>query len=304
MFSLNQLGDRRTLLLLVDGTPEVVNDDHPNFDALLELAKDWFPDQVPTDEARNLLDVNTALDTRFKSVSDRVTVSNGAVYVDGDVVDTRLTQKILEFYRAGEDFAPLVNFLDKLLGNPNEHSRDQLYNWLEAHNFQLTRDGNFIAYKGVRADADGNYTSINTGPARVMAAGSDEFVEVNGYVPNAVGSTVAMPRSQVEHNPAVGCSVGLHAGTWEYASGFARGAVLTVEVNPRDVVSVPTDCGHQKLRTASYVVLNVTDKEHTGLMWDDDGTEDESFDFDDDVDPWEEDFAPEPYTNIYNWAWR
>ena len=63
-----------------------------------------------------------------------------------------------------------------------------------------------------------------------------------------------MARSEVQHDPSVGCHKGLHVGTWDYASSFGRGVVLEVEVDPRDVVSVPTDCGDAKLRCCRYRV--------------------------------------------------
>jgi hypothetical protein len=69
-----------------------------------------------------------------------------------------------------------------------------------------------------------------------------------------------MPRDQVQFDPGVGCHTGLHVGTFEYAAGFAQGALLEVVVNPRDVVSVPTDCGAQKMRTCRYTVVGLLEQ--------------------------------------------
>jgi hypothetical protein len=63
-----------------------------------------------------------------------------------------------------------------------------------------------------------------------------------------------MPRSDVQHDPARSCHTGLHVGTYEYAHSYADAALLTVLVNPRDVVSVPTACGATKMRVCRYVV--------------------------------------------------
>ena len=66
---------------------------------------------------------------------------------------------------------------------------------------------------------------------------------------------IEIARSYVNHDPSQGCSTGLHVGTYAYAKGYARSALLEVHVNPRDVVSVPTDCDAQKVRvTAAKVV--------------------------------------------------
>ena len=45
---------------------------------------------------------------------------------------------------------------------------------------------------------------------------------------------------------------------------FARGKVVIVKVNPKDVVSVPHDCNCQKLRTCAYTVV----AEHIGTLGD------------------------------------
>jgi hypothetical protein len=65
-----------------------------------------------------------------------------------------------------------------------------------------------------------------------------------------------MPRNKVDDNKEVGCSYGFHAGTLEYARGFrpCNGKLVVVEINPADVVSIPTDCECQKLRTCKYKV--------------------------------------------------
>jgi hypothetical protein len=71
-----------------------------------------------------------------------------------------------------------------------------------------------------------------------------------------------MQRSAVEHNPARACASGLHVGTWEYASSFGNGVTAVVKVNPRDVVSVPTDCNGQKMRVSRYKVVEYVDEAH------------------------------------------
>ena len=43
-----------------------------------------------------------------KRLSERVTVKNGQIYLDGDVVHGMLQEQILDFLNADEDFAPLV----------------------------------------------------------------------------------------------------------------------------------------------------------------------------------------------------
>ncbi|WNN94733.1 rIIB-like protein [Streptomyces phage Phredrick] len=242
-------GGEANLTVVHNGEMYVATDTHPNFAQIVAgLA-------TGDESVVELFDVQKTAQKRFERLSERVTVSNGKVYLDGEEVDNALTQQVVNFINAGvEDFKPLINFFEKVETNQNAHSRAQLYTWLRDRNITLTEDGNFIAYKGVRVE-NGEYFSISTGKA------ISNGVEYNGAIPNPLGAVVEMPRSEVQHDPSVGCHTGLHAGTWNYARDFARGAVLTVEINPRDVVSVPTDCDAQKLRVCRYVVKDVTEVE-------------------------------------------
>lgn len=248
-----QIGDTKVVTVVVDGKPYSAADSHPNYKEIIRLA-------LEDDESvKDLFDVSVSIAKKFEQLSERVSVHSGRVYFDGEEVDSALTRQIVKFLEAGvEDFRPLVNFYEKLAQNPNEDSRKQLYAWLNAHDFTITPEGDLLGYKGVKKNDNGTYESVNRGRAIVNNQ------EHNGAIPNNVGDVVTMPRGDVQFNPSVGCSTGLHVGTWSYAKGWAQGAVLKVAVNPRDVVSVPHDCNSQKLRTCRYVV--------TGLAEDDYGT--------------------------------
>lgn len=276
-----RIGDLKVVTVVIDGVPHVAGNDHPNYQEIVRLAAEGDASVV------DLFDVSLVLARKFEQVSDRVSIRDGRVYLDGDEVNSALNEQIIEFHKGGQDFMPLVNFYDKIEQNPNADSREQLYAWLKAHKFTITPEGDLLGYKGVRKIAEGQYESINHGHAIV------DGQEYNGAIPNNIGAIVTMPRSEVEHDPSSGCSRGLHVGTWDYARDFARGEVLEVVVNPRDVVSVPYDCSAQKLRTCRYVVTGVAEDEYgtplkSASTWDnssyDDYDEDEWTDNDyDDV---------------------
>lgn len=265
-YSLISNAGGEVITVFYEGQMVSATDKHLNWDAIKAgvLADD--PSVVP------LFDPGYTAQTRFERLSDRVTVKSGKVFWDNQPIHNALTEQVIRFIKDGqEDFGPLVAFFEKVQDNPNEHSREQLYDWLNVHDFTILPNGNFVGYKGVRVNGD-SYESISHGNA------ISNGIEYSGAIPNPLGAIVEMPRDQVQHNPSQGCSTGLHVGTWDYASGFAQGAVLKVEVNPRDVVSVPTDCGHQKLRTCRYTVLEVIDAPVSGPL-----------DTDYDVDDYEED---------------
>lgn len=262
--------DHESITVLVDGEMHAATSDHPHYEDIVEAAKAGDPGIV------DLFDTSRAVAARFEPLSRRVSVGGGNLYFDHEPVHSALAEQVIKFYNEGLDFQPLVNFFEKLAANPNKHSVEQLYTWLERHGFTIRKDGDFVAYKGV-ADRDGEYFSISSGSAIV------DGERKTGQIPNYEGAVVEMPRSSVQFDPGVGCSTGLHAGTWAYASGFARGAVLKVAINPADVVSVPTDCSAQKIRTCRYTVLEAIEQEYRGLL----DTEDDDFVDDLSDDNWE-----------------
>lgn len=247
--------DEVNLTAFIDGQMYSATDSHPNFERIEQMCRQGDESVVA------LFDISGTAQERFRRLSERVSVSNGKIYLDGEEVDNSLTQQVVRFINEGvDDFGPLVLFFEKVQNNPNPHSREQLYRWLADRDFTINADGNIIAYKGVRKTGEDQYESIHHGTAIV------DGLKQNGAIPNQIGSVIEMPRSDVQHDPSRGCHTGLHAGTWNYASGFAEGAVLTVEINPRDVVSVPTDCEDQKMRVCRYTVTGVTEQEVTAPL--------------------------------------
>lgn len=242
-------GQESVTVFSVERGATTVNDDHPNYASVIEILHDEY---ASLEDVFTQVDLATAIGAKFEPLSERVSVAHGRLYFDGDEVNDSVAEHILRFLDENvDDWQPLVAFMENVAANPNEHSREQLYDWLHDRAFTISPAGEIIAYKGVVAKGDGTYVSVNSGPAIVNGEA------VNGQVPNNPGYVVEIARSKVEHDPATGCSTGLHAGTWAFAESFARGAVLKVLINPRDVVSVPTDCDAQKIRVCRYLVADV-----------------------------------------------
>jgi len=258
--------------LFLDGEVQVAHSTHANYKAIVEalLAND------ETADYEDLFDTGKAVAARFQALSERVTVENGNILLDGDVVDDSLTQQIVRFLDEGiEDWQPLVAFLENVAANPQDESKTQLYNWVtnQREGVTITKDGLIVGYKGVQSDGDGSFQSLNSGTATVQRPGEDP-VTITGRIPNEVGSIVTMPRSQVVHDPAAHCHRGLHVGTQAYASSYGS-VMLEVHVNPRDVVSVPNDAAGEKIRVCRYTIVKVLDAgfRYTGALRPDDEME-------------------------------
>ena len=205
----------------------------------------------------------------FQQVTDRVAWDGENVLWDGDPVHDVLAKQLARALKSGDSdtYTALAKFWEKLASNPSDHSREQAYNWLASHDFQITLEGDVVGYKGVSKSydsVDGAEVFHSTAQSRVKGKPSGYVngkpIPENSRIPQAVGDVVTMPRSEVEHNPALTCSRGLHVGDYTYARGYGN-TVLEVLVNPADIVSVPTDAGGRKVRVHRYTINRVVDKE-------------------------------------------
>jgi len=278
IFTLTGDGESSSIAVYVDGQLLVAGSDHPNFTTIVKLARDG------DESVADLFDIGQAIATSFDAVSERVSYANGELFFDGDPIQGLLVDHIIRSLEAGlQDTSGLVAFLENLSANPNPESVSMLYDWLQANGeFTIDTDGMLIGYKGVSSDGK----SIHSGKAIV------DGEVVTGRIPNYAGSVIEMPRSEVQFDPSIGCHTGLHVGTYEYARSFGQGELLEVRVNPRDVVSVPTDCSAQKLRCCRYtVVAPISDPYDTPVLG---GAYDDLYS--DDYDVWGEyDFDLEDY---------
>ena len=218
------------LTVILKNKAHQVLPEHTNYKMILEA--------LPTaneDELLELVDLEKAV----ANFSDGlVEVKNGKVLFEGEEVHGSISQRILEFMKKGLPFQPLVNFLNNLMSNPSMQSQKELYDFLEHEHLPITEDGHFLAYKAVRS----NYM--------------DKY---KGVFDNHVGNVCEMRRAKVDDNRSVGCSNGLHAGALNYVASYgsveSNDRIVIVKINPADVVSVPSDCNCEKLRTCRYEVV-------------------------------------------------
>lgn len=266
----NEDGEKNIVVFANGSAPQVAHQSHPNFERIMEGALAGDPSVV------DLFDIAQTVAQKFQRLSERVTTANGRLYLDGEEVDGALTEQVLRFLEEGvEDWKPLVAFFENVQANPNEHSREQLYAWLAGRDFTITPDGMIVGYKSVQK-VDEQYLSIHAGKAIV------DGEVIQGRIPTNPGSIVEMPRGEVQHDPAVGCHTGLHVGTWDYASTFSGDTILEVHVNPRDVVSVPTDSDAAKMRTCRYSIVSEIAKPYSACL----STLVEDFEYEEDDPDW------------------
>lgn len=255
MFSLTEDNKGQSLSIFYsDGEAETIPETHVSFKAIIEKL---LSGKATDEEIRELTGVLKTVAKKMSALSERVSIDGKDVYFDGDPLRGEIADVIKKMFEEGRslDFKPLVNFLEKAATNPSLKSIDDLYRWISKGDLVIDPDGDIVAYKAVRVDENGISTSIHQGPAFVNGEAFD------GHVPNKPGTVISMARSLVVDNPHIGCSVGLHAGTYQYARTFQSWnssyttRLILVKINPRDVVSVPHDESNQKMRVARYTVL-------------------------------------------------
>ena len=231
-----------------EGKPYSVRKDNANFALLRQALFDADYEKVG-----EYLDIKKAVED---FVDGEVEVKDEVVYYHGNRVHGVVVDKLLEMLRAGlKDSAPFVNYIKRLMQNPSSNSVEELYTFLGYKSLPITPEGKVLGYKGVQHDfwsTTGNASTI------VLQGETNERHQIL----NEVGETIEVQRRCVDDNKDRHCSHGLHIGSYDYAEGWAGtdGKLLLVEFDPEDAVSVPTDCGFQKLRVSKYkVVADITE---------------------------------------------
>lgn len=236
----------------VNNVPYIVSDSHVNWSYVVDAVSEGRYSDVPY----LINDEGGAQQWFADGADDSEQYRNITVTATGDVLDkntgTPLKNDVVDAYavrlrRDKGSAKPLLRFLDNLLDNPSARAVNELYGFLEYGKLPITDDGHFIAYKRVRSD----YKSV-----------------YGGEVDNSIGNIVSMPRNQVNDNKDETCSYGLHFCSFDYLSHYSGEKVVVLKINPRDVVSIPTDYHNTKGRACQYEVVGELDNSYGTLQTD------------------------------------
>lgn len=224
---------RDSVAFSVDGKPLIVPKTHVNYHNIIAALE-----KSDMDAVRPLL--VSARQYIADSSDGLITVKDNVLYFGDEKLHNSLTTRIIALLRDGFDVKPLSNFLRNLMDNPSKTAIDELYLFLEDCELPITADGHFIAYKMIRRDYTDKYS---------------------GKMDNSVGATVKMNRRDVDDKRANTCSDGLHFASLHYITNGSYGnqsngdRLVALKINPRDVVSIPSDYNNSKGRACEYLVL-------------------------------------------------
>ena len=217
---------------MLNGSTVTINSDHINYAAVREALR--LKDHATVERLINV--VNSVVNF----ARGKVTIKNEQVFYGDMEVKGAVVQRIIEMVRENFDAQPMLQFLANLMDNPSKTAIDELYLFLEASSLPITEDGCFLAYKKVNSDYKDFYTKT---------------------FDNSVGTVCKVARNTVDDNRNRTCSNGLHFCSLDYLPHYhgGQGRVMIVKINPRDVVSIPSDYDNAKGRTCEYTVVG----EHT-----------------------------------------
>lgn len=218
--------------VVIGNKPHTISKSHITYQRVVDAIKagDW-------DLVKEIIDPTKVV----------VNFGKGNISIQGDTLfwkdkemHNSLTKRLVAMIQDGFPVEPLVAFMENLMTNPSKRAVTELYGFLEKNNLPITNDGCFLAYKKVKQ----NYTDCHT-----------------GTMDNSVGKVVEMERNEVDDDQNRTCSTGLHFCSSEYLNHFGGERTVIVKINPRDVVSIPTDYNDSKGRACRYEVIDEIDKE-------------------------------------------
>ena len=214
------------VVVVIDNTPHTISKTHITYQKVVDAIKanDW-------DTVRNVIEPKKVV---LEYGKGNVAVQGDTLFWKGREMHNALTSRMIAMLQEGFPIEPMVNFMENLMSNPSKRAVDELYGFLEKNNLPITPDGHFLAYKKVRA----NYLDVHS-----------------GTMDNSVGKIVEMERNEVDDNKDRTCSTGLHFCSQDYLNHFGGERVVIVKINPRDVVSIPSDYNDSKGRACRYEVV-------------------------------------------------
>lgn len=253
----------------LNGQPHLFDPSHPHYASLIKCVH-----AGDADEFVNLL--NTGLQVENWSEGD-FEFRDGLLYFEDEQVAKDPTNRIVECLQQGFPHQFMMNYLTNLYDNVSERAVQESYKWSSHKGLPITEDGMLVGYKGVRPYAGETIQGKN---GEIKEGDLVDIYTGNSFR-NNVGDTASMKRRQVCDDHTQGCDSGLHVGTYDYACNWAgsTGVVVLVKFNPKDIVSVPSDCECQKMRVSSYEVISVAREQLEEAVYSEDEYYDDQEDY-------------------------
>lgn len=216
------------VVVVIDNTPHTISKTHITYQKVVDAIKagDW-------DTVRDTINPKKVV---LNYGAGHIEVQGEKLFWKGTEMHGAIVDRMIVMLQDGFPIEPLVKFMENMMENPSYRAVNELYGFLEKNRLPITPDGHFLAYKKVRND----YKDIHS-----------------GTMDNSVGKIVEMERNQVNDDKNQTCSAGLHFCSESYLPHFggSDSRTVIVKINPRDVVSIPSDYNNAKGRACRYEVI-------------------------------------------------
>lgn len=238
--------NEKTITVILGGHPKSIPNSHVNFIKIKAALISGDHDKV-----EQLIDVRSAIESIS---SGDIKIVGSEVRYKNRLVPEYQSQKLISMYRDGaSNIKPFENFVSRLMSNPSSRAREEFARFADYKELPFDEEGFVYAYKGVNPDL---WSISGNKETRVISGQVDD----SGRILNSIGSVIEVERFDVDDDCNRTCSTGLHAGSFDYARGFGQKTLL-VKIDPKDVVSVPSDCDGQKVRVCKYIVVSAYDND-------------------------------------------
>ena len=256
--------NREALILFINGKNIRIEKTDKRYPKLLKIFQ--LPKEDQEAEAWNIINnINATNLNEVIKEAEGFDIQGEEIFYKGEKLPKAFSTKVLSIVRDGLPLEHFERFWQNLENNPSSKSVEELTQFLDYKELPITEDGHFLAYKGVNSD----YYSVHGNKDTKVISGQ---VNSEGRIYNGIGEVIEVRRRDVDDDREKHCSFGLHAGSLEYARGFAS-KLIVVKINPADVVSVPSDCRCQKVRVCRYEVVSDFVEEITASVVDEDGSD-------------------------------
>ena len=247
-------------VMINNAQPHMFDHTHANYMALVECVMTGDADEFVTLLNTGMV-VEDWSDGNFE-------FKDGFLFFEGERVADQPTSRIVECLKQGFDHKPVLNFLSNLYDNVSERAVQESYKWSSHKGLPIDKDGMMVGYKGVRQYSG---EDIVDKMGRTITDGDLVDIYTGNSFRNNVGDSNGMKRRQVCDDHTQGCSSGLHVGTYDYANEWAgnSGVVVLVRFNPKDIVSVPSDCQFSKMRVSEYEVVSIAREQLEEAVYED-----------------------------------
>ena len=204
-------------------------DGDENFDEVSNIVWENRGSQESLEKAYDLIDKPTFIEKYTNGMVTVVPEANRVYFTSGGQeynLHGRLVPRLIDSLAKGKDdseFKGLMEFTKRLINNPSNRSVNELYNFLEAADIKITKEGLVRCFKKVRS----SYMDIHS-----------------NSMDNSPGKVVEINRNAVDENSDRTCSYGLHVCSKSYLPHFGSYAgdrILSVLVDPADFVAIPRD---------------------------------------------------------------